>query len=1159
MGGSDGKSTLQIATYNVQGINTNILYVEELLKKHDIVCLQEHWLWGFEKQDLNLMLPQCGVQIRSVDDGNEILEHSHRITGHGGVATLWKKHLNVNMKPVDEEGNCRILVTEYNSKPPVCIINCYLPSGKSKQATDNFEEDIDTLNVLLAKYRSSHQIIMLGDFNADHYHRKGRKEKMLQELVRENNLNDPGIDTSQDPSYINPHLQHQSRIDHIFIWQSEVDEYHTQVSMVKAEAVENFSYHSPLSTRITVGGVKLKSHNKKSKRVVLLRRNLDEDLYRSTVEELVQNINPDLLSPQSALTAIQQALIGAVEVATPRKVVKLKQGKSTHWSQELALAVRKSKEIHFQWKSLGRPKGDHPLATDRKNASRDVRRTLRRQKAEERVQLLTEISQATERDQQLANKLIKKRRGHTQETTAIWIKGNLVVDQDQLKNSWADYCEDLAHPKESLTSDQVKLLQYMRMISSQRARNININRETISTAIRKMKKGKAADANGLAAEHLRLLPNGIVDTLAYIFEKTIEEKIIPNSLKSAYKLMIPKPGKDSSLMDNYRGITIAPILLKVLEYICMEDNLKEEIDGLQSDLQVGFTNNRSPSMASLIITEAIADSRKSKRPLVITSLDARKAFDVVNHYQLKVKLFNSNINPKWWEIIDNLYVDSNECVRWKGQDSRHYKVNQGVKQGSLISPHLYKLYINDLLVNLEKSGLGIQIGTIFIGCPTCADDVTLITNDSNQVQPLLDIAQTYADAHGYQLHPNKSTITELVRIRRQDKNKGKEGHQWTLKDKEVTVTESFTHLGLSWTATKCKPDVSMNIKKARRAAYALLNIGMHGGNGLDPAASCKILQTYVTPILIHGLEAAVLNKEDLDAMEKFYRKILRQIQSLPDSTACEAVYLLSGRIPIEGLIHQRALGLFGAICRLPYDNNIRKLAARQMAVGDNQYSWFYMIGQLGTRYSINVNENLIWPRPKAQWKEEVKRTVNNFWTAKLQSETVHKKTLEWFITRTDTAQVHPLWLTCAGDPRKVEAAATRARLLVGRFSTQSVRARYSGSGSKLCQLCLEEDEDTIHLLIRCHRLQHCRSNKVEILKQLYAEEKLPPPNTDQEICSAILNGDCFISSTQLSPLQMLADIVRISNPDLIYRSNMVASLLCISLVKERDFILNNNS
>jgi hypothetical protein len=132
-----------------------------------------------------------------------------------------------------------------------------------------------------------------------------------------------------------------------------------------------------------------------------------------------------------------------------------------------------------------------------------------------------------------------------------------------------------------------------------------INREDLVTAIKRLKAGKAADSSGIAAEHLKLLPDRAIDTLASIYQKIVTEGIMPNSLKEAYKLMIPKPGKDNREMDNYRGITIASILLKVLEHICMENNLKEVVDSQQSDMQVGFTNNRSPSLASLVITEAI--------------------------------------------------------------------------------------------------------------------------------------------------------------------------------------------------------------------------------------------------------------------------------------------------------------------------------------------------------------------------------------------------------------------------------------------------------------------------------------------------------------------------------------------------------------------------
>jgi hypothetical protein len=207
-------------------------------------------------------------------------------------------------------------------------------------------------------------------------------------------------------------------------------------------------------------------------------------------------------------------------------------------------------------------------------------------------------------------------------------------------------------------------------------------------------------------------------------------------------------------------------------------------------------------------------------------------------------------------------------VRWNGQDSREYIVGQGVKQGSLISPHLYKLYINDLK-DLETSGLGLHIGSIYVGSPTCADDVTLITDETIQVQPLLDTAQEYADRHGYQLHPSKSTVTELVRRKKDTSADATEGPEWMLKGKTVTVTDNFTHLGMNWASSKARPDVEMNIKRARRAAYALLKVGLYGGNGLDPPAAIKILHTYVIPVLLHGLEATVLNRNDVATIDNF--------------------------------------------------------------------------------------------------------------------------------------------------------------------------------------------------------------------------------------------------------------------------------------------------
>jgi hypothetical protein len=131
------------------------------------------------------------------------------------------------------------------------------------------------------------------------------------------------------------------------------------------------------------------------------------------------------------------------------------------------------------------------------------------------------------------------------------------------------------------------------------------------------------DSGDICAEHLKHLPSNAVVIITNIFNRILHEGKVPRNLKDAYKLMIPKPTKDARVMDNYRGITITSILLKVLESICMEKQLKKVVDSSLSDLQVGFTNNRSPALASLLITETAAESKHKKIPLYVASLDAK--------------------------------------------------------------------------------------------------------------------------------------------------------------------------------------------------------------------------------------------------------------------------------------------------------------------------------------------------------------------------------------------------------------------------------------------------------------------------------------------------------------------------------------------------------
>ena len=1096
-------------------------------------------------------LPSYGVAVKAVDEKTEEAEHSHRTSGHGGVAVIWKKELTPYMLHKKEEGNCRIQVLTCSIPgAPLCIINCYLPSGTSKEAVDTFSEDIDVIFELTEKYSASYEVVILGDLNADHYNRGNRKERLLQKLIADLELQDLGANTNRDFSYINLHLNHKSRLDHILVRKKTSNISWSDSQIVDEDDVINSSYHLPVAATWTVKEYIPKLEKKSATKKIFLYKELDTNQYQTTIQDLLREARVKQLPMDAATRTLENIITRAAEIATPQKTVRINNMKKKPWTPELASAVKHSKEIHFIWKEKGRPGRDSPEWQDRKEATRAVRRVQRRQATKDRLQLLQDISQALEGDQVLAHKLIRKQRQQTNQSVALKVDGKLTTDDRTIKEAWADYCGKLAWADHE--SDEEYLLDCMRRIAKTQDDSPQITWNEVDKAIAKLKKNKAADHQNLRAEHIQQLPEEAKEILIYLVNKIIMEQRIPTSLKSSYKLMIPKPGKDQREMDNYRGITIAPILLKVLEIICMNRELNHIIQSDISDLQVGFTPERSPSMASLFITETIAEARYLKLPLYVASLDARKAFDVVNHCRLKAKLFHSPISRNMWCLLDDLYVGTKENVRWNGSDSMSYNVSQGVKQGSIISPLLYKLYVNDLLKQIENSGLGTSIGTVYTGSPACADDVILMTYQQHQVQALLNSATEYATTHKYTLHPKKTVVTKLITTRKKEEQN--QLPVWKIGESAVSIDESFVHLGLQWLGNTGRVDVQHNIQKARRMAYALLKTGLHGVNGLDPPAAYKIIQCYVTPKILHGIEAVVLRKEDILAMSQMYKKMLKQIQGLPQNTADEYVYLLIGSIPLEGQIHQKIMSLFGNICRLPKEHKLLQIGQRQLASRlDSKHSWFTMVDGIGQQYDLDIHSNLRMPKPKTEWKNIVKAAVKTYWERTLNDSLREKKTLQWYIPQ-PYPNVHGLWDTCRGDPRMVEAATCRARMLAGRFKTRELQVKYSDKDMDAkCDLCRRETETIHHLLIRCPALEIHRSNSVTKLTDLYKQQGVTPPNEEGELVSAILNGDRYISSSY----QNLAPIVLQKNTS--SAANKLCNLLCLKLARERDLLLQGDT
>ena len=141
------------------------------------------------------------------------------------------------------------------------------------------------------------------------------------------------------------------------------------------------------------------------------------------------------------------------------------------------------------------------------------------------------------------------------------------------------------------------------------------------------------------------------------------------------------------------------------------------------------------------MSEAKYKVSQVKKTLFIGLFDVQSAFHVVQHIILMDKLFDQAIPLALWSIIDDMYSGLTTRVKWKGELSNTYPVLQGVtvRQGGILSTHLYKIFVQDLLLELEENSLGYHLGNVYIGTPTCADDVAIIERDSNNLQIMINV------------------------------------------------------------------------------------------------------------------------------------------------------------------------------------------------------------------------------------------------------------------------------------------------------------------------------------------------------------------------------------------------------------------------------------
>ena len=166
----------------------------------------------------------------------------------------------------------------------------------------------------------------------------------------------------------------------------------------------------------------------------------------------------------------------------------------------------------------------------------------------------------------------------------------------------------------------------------------------------------------------------------------------------------------------------------------------------------------STDVAGVIVKETI-DYYKSKGGMVYCmSLDASKAFDRVDFCKLFRLLIERNMNPIMIRFLMNMYTNQNNRVRYNQSHSDTFSITNGVKQGGVLSPTLFCIYIDNLLKNLKDSGFGCRIGNAYVGCVSYADDILLLCGSLYGLEQQILICEKYAHEYKIKFNGSKSKL-----------------------------------------------------------------------------------------------------------------------------------------------------------------------------------------------------------------------------------------------------------------------------------------------------------------------------------------------------------------------------------------------------------------
>ena len=212
-------------------------------------------------------------------------------------------------------------------------------------------------------------------------------------------------------------------------------------------------------------------------------------------------------------------------------------------------------------------------------------------------------------------------------------------------------------------------------------------------AIDKLENKNSSGHYGISNKLLKLLKFELSKSLTLIINQRITTGVFPDSLKVSKIIPLFKKG-DSSLLSNYRPISLLPTISKIFERI-LYNQLYEYFDNnhLLAEQQYRFRSNHSTEYAAVKLVDHISKEMESCNTPAALYIDLSKAFDTLSFDILLYKLNHYGIKDNAFKLLKSYLTDRQQFVVFNNHNSETSIIKTGVPQGSISGPLFFLVYV----------------------------------------------------------------------------------------------------------------------------------------------------------------------------------------------------------------------------------------------------------------------------------------------------------------------------------------------------------------------------------------------------------------------------------------------------------------------------------